>query len=305
MPDDEIITEQEIPETPDEGAKEAQDAFDEDETQESTEEPVEEPEEKEPVEEPIEDEPEEDEDEQRGKELIEQETEAEKKAREAQEEDQRRVENEQREREAKQGPVPYNQSDTDIFHNLVPDTLFPESVNLGDLEDQNLREYIKENPEVKTIASIVSKYMIDTLINNNYIPSYKGVQDMIGQTEQRSVDQRFTDRVLDKIPNAIEINNSKDYKEWLPKQSEEVKALDRSGKASDKVRVLKRFMNSAGIKEAEKKIAELDEKRDKSRQNDEGIYKTTGRSNKRASRSSSSGLSGRDEALEEFEKDDD
>ena len=244
-----------------------------------------------------------DEDEKRGQELIDQESEAKKEAKEADEAEQKRFDKEDADREALKGPDPYSQEEIDIFHNAVPDSLFPDKIKVGN-EEIPFKTYLKENPEVKTISTIVAKYVVDTLIDNNRIATVKSIEDAIKKSEQKTVNQRFIDRVRDKVPEAIKIHQSDEFKKWLPDQSEKIQALDRSGKSSDKVKVLRRFMKDSGLKEVDEKVAVLDEKKRKAKEKDIGILSTTPKPKKKATPSKTSGLSPEEQERAGFDSSD-
>ena len=296
----------------DDGITEAMDAFNEADDSEEKSDDFEETEEeskkevKEEVEEKTEDSEESeevDEDEKRGQEIIDKEAQAEKDAKEAEEAERKRIEAEEAEREAKETPPSYSNEDIKVFHGVVPDARFPEIALIGDVE-YPLREYVTENPEIKTVSTIVSKMVVDTLINNKYIPSFQVMQAEIASLREEIGNQRFLDKVTSEVPKAVEIRNSKDFQGWEKKQPEKVQALIRSTDPMDHVRLFKRFLNAQGLDAAGKKVTEIDRKRADAKAKADAIYKTTVRSKTQAKPGLKT-LSPEDEARAGFEEDDD
>ncbi len=253
-----------------------------------------------------------DEDEAQGAKIIEDEEKREKEALKADEAEQNRLETEAATKEAAAEaakPVKaYNNDDITLFHNVVSDDLFPDQVKIGDKEF-DVRGYLTDNPEVKTIASVVAKGMIDRLINTNFLPSFKGmeakIQAKVDTLEETITNRIFLDKVLDSIPKAVEIYKSEKFNKWLPGQPEKIQALFRSDNAADQVRGFKRFQKAAGLAKAGKTVADLDKKREEAKAKVDSIYKTTTRSKATAKKTGDAGgLSPREQAEDGFSSSD-
>jgi len=250
--------------------------------------------------------PEEDEDEKIGEEVLKKETEAERKAREDEEKEQERLEREAAQEEAKKGPKPYGQDEIKTFSEVIPDTVFPDKVMIGDVE-VDLKGYVEVNPEVKTISTIVAKGIIDTLIRNEYLPSHKSMEKKIADLEKKVSNQRFLDLVTNPqfgVPKAQEIFNGKDFKEWHDKQTVKIQALFRSDDPYTHIKGFKRFLKAQGLDDAKGKVADLDKKRAEAKEKADSIYKTTIKSKGKAKTGGKS-LSPMDEAMEGFESEED
>ena len=309
MPDDivEEVTEQTpaevVPEeptaTPEEaGEQDAMEAFGDEEAEpdkepEVAKEPAEEEEEpeKEPEKEPEEPAEEIDEDTARGKELLE----AEEKA--------------SAERKAPETPetpeapakVPYTPDDIKVFNQFADMSLLPDEVIDIDGVDVNVKSYLEEFPEARVVSGIVAKGIVDRLIENNVLVSAKSLTNL----RQELANERYRDKVdLSLNTDSQKIWNDKKFQDWREKAPKEVQALFRSPDPGDAARGFKRFLNSAGLEKAGKKVAELDGKRAEAKKNADAIYKTTVR-NTKVPKPSKAGDTGIEDAMDEFNRDDD
>ena len=309
MPDDIVaeVTEQTpaevVPEeptaTPEEaGEQDAMEAFGDEEAEpdkepEVAKEPAEEEEEpeKEPEKEPEEPAEELDEDTARGKELLE----AEEKA-----------EAERKPPESVVQPpppakkVPYTPDDIKVFNQFGDLSLLPEDVVEIDGVDVNVKSYLEEFPEARVVSGIVAKGIVDRLIENNVLVSAQSLVTL----RQELANERYRDKVdLNLNTDSQKIWNDKKFQDWKEKAPKEVQALFRSPDPSDAARGFKRFLNSAGLEKAGKKVADLDGKRAEAKKAADAIYKTTVRSSK-VPKPSKAGDSGIEDALDEFNRDD-
>uniref|UniRef100_A0A6H1ZLD0 Uncharacterized protein n=1 Tax=viral metagenome TaxID=1070528 RepID=A0A6H1ZLD0_9ZZZZ len=243
---------------------------------------------------------EEDVDEKRGQEILDHEVEIKREKSEA-EAEQTRLDAEEAEKRGT-GIAPYSVDDIRVFRNVVPDSIFPDAIEV-DGEEVDLKTYLDDNPEIKTISSIVAKNIIDTLLKNKYLAS----PDDLSALRHEITNQRFMDRVTDRthgVQNAVEIYNSKEFKEWLPKQTDKIQALLRSNEEKDHIRIFKRYLKDSGLAKADEKIANLDKKRADKKKAVDAVYTTTVRSKKLAIPKVVSGQSARDEALAGFNESD-
>lgn len=340
MPDDEKteVTEQtetevvipdEVTETSGENAKEALAGFNDDEEGDKKSEPkeeVEKLEEKEPAEKSEEKpevtaeaeketeggkeseaEEEVDEDEVQGKQIIEDEEKREKEALKADEAEQEKLEKEETAKQDAKAPEEYSAEDMNLFHNVIPDAVFPEKVKIGETEFF-LKDYVADNPEVKTVASIVSKGVVDALIRSEYLPSFQAMEEKIFELEKKISDAQFKDKITDPhhgVPKAIENYNSDKFKEWHDKQSEGIQALFRSNKPADHIKGHRRFLKAAGLEKADKTVADLDKKRQENKAKADSIYKTTSRSKAKAKVSKEKGSSPLEQERDGFNSSDD
>ena len=248
---------------------------------------------------------EEDEDLKRGQEILDHEAKR-KEEEDKFEAEQARLEAEEAERR-KPDVAPYTVDDIRVFKNVVPDAIFPDEIEV-DGNNINLKEFLEDTPEVKTISAIVAKNIVDTLLKNNYIPHYSVMEQKINEAEDRLLYKMFVDRITDRthgVPEAIEIVNSKEFKTWLDKQDAKIQALRRSGEEKDHIKMLKRFLKDAGLAKADEKVTNLDKKRSDKKKAVDAVYTTTARSKKSAVPSASIGQSARDEALAGFNEPDD
>ena len=302
MPDDIVaeVTEQPITEEPaaevqpevteeETGEQDAMEAFGDEEAEPETKEDDKESEPEKPVEEPVEDEP--DEDTARGKELLE----AEEKA-----------EAERKPPESVVQPpppakkVPYTPDDIKVFNQFGDLSLLPEDVVEIDGVDVNVKSYLEEFPEARVVSGIVAKGIVDRLIENNVLVSAQSLVTL----RQELANERYRDKVdLNLNTDSQKIWNDKKFQDWKEKAPKEVQALFRSPDPSDAARGFKRFLNSAGLEKAGKKVADLDGKRAEAKKAADAIYKTTVRSSK-VPKPSKAGDSGIEDALDEFNRDD-
>lgn len=243
-----------------------------------------------------------DEDETQGKQVLEDEEKREKEAVKAEDAEQKRLEDEEAAKDAARPVKAYSKEQIALFHNAVSNDLFPKEAMIGDME-VDLQGYNTDNPEVKTISAITSKSIIDTLIKNDYLPSFEVMEEKIADLEARIDKKLLVDKITDKIPKAFENYQTEKFQKWHDKQTDKIQALFRSDKASDHIRGHKRFLKDSGMAKAEKTVADLDKKRAENKEAANDIYKTTHRTKAKAKVATGKGQSPEEQERAGFEDD--
>lgn len=235
-----------------------------------------------------EEESEEDADVKRGKEIIDKEAKAQAELEAAEKaEKEKKVEN----------PTPPSARKLDArtvewYKSVIPPNFLPENVTLSDgsvLDFSSL-------PEVPVAAAAVAHNIVSQMIHNGYLMTSSDFNKLTTNMNYRFFMASLTNS-YDGIPNVQEIASSEGFKKWLPEQPKEIQALQRSMDYKDHVKLFKRYLNDAGIKEAKGKIDKIDETRKEKKKQFDGIHKTTVKSKGKAKASS---VSPREEELEGF-----
>ena len=124
-----------------------------------------------------------------------------------------------------------------------------------------LGDFVKEYPEVAQASAAIAKAMVkqamDALTGGMVKPEH------IAKVEQEMANNRFWNDLSDELPEARKISKSTEFKEWIGKQSNGVKAMCSSLDVNDALTVLKAFRSAtakaakdaAGSTQANKKDA--------------------------------------------------
>ena len=319
MPDDEIITEQEndVDETPtdEESAFNEESKSDEledqglldpdedagDKNEDTSDDDSEEDEESEDDDqESDEEEEEEDEDLARGKELLEDEEKKQKEHDDLMKELQGDEDD-----DAVVHPLDKSFNEKDIgfiASEAIPKGLLPDKVELTDGTMLDFKGFTQANPEVPVMIAAYAHNIVEQMIANGVIMTEQNMSNLSNTLNNKLFINSLTNSA-DGVPNAQEIYKSEDFQKWFKAQDDSIKVLMRSADYKDHARVFKRYLKQSNLKDADKKIKEIDDKQKKAKKAHDDIHKTTVK-NKRAKAKASS-LSPREEETEGFNSDDD
>ena len=197
--------------------------------------------------------------------------------------------------------VPYTPDDIKLYSQFADMSLLPEGTIEVDGTSLDIRQHLEDFPESRVVSGIVAKGIVDRLIENNVLVSSETLKSF----RQDLANERYRDKVdLSLNTDSQKIWNDKKFQDWKKDAPKEVQALFRSSDPADAARGFKRFLNSAGLDKAGKKVAELDGKRADAKKKADAIYKTTVR-NTKVPKPSKAGDTGIEDALDEFNRDDD
>ena len=168
-----------------------------------------------------------------------------------------------------------------FFSGIIPEKLIPDKAASHSGVDLDFKDYMETNPEAAPMMAIIADNLIRQLIHSGYLmtseAAKKEIEEIRGETDQKFFDRSLTNAV----PKAKEIESGDDYKKWIANQPKEIQALDKSNDPEDKIRALKRFLDSEGLEDAKAKKKDLAEKRAKAKEKTDAILKTTIRGKKR------------------------
>ena len=230
-----------------------------------------------------------DEDFERGKALMDAENarqaEADKKKREQEE-----AERERRNRDAAGRRPRYPKMTPELassFSGYADPSLFEGTIKVGDTE-VNLGDYVRDNPETAIIAGAVMNNFLSDLFQAGIIMSPEAIKEKFGPTWEKGMGstlQSLQDEIFDLkvaaggVPNAAELINTPEWKEWFPKQKDEIKAHSRSDDPADHVKLLKRFIKESRVG-GERKKADIDKAQREAKEKKDRLFSTTVRSGK-------------------------
>lgn len=223
-----------------------------------------------------------DEDIKRGQELIE----AQKAADVAKQEKEQQEAETKKTEETGEGKYDFQKESFDtktlgIIQSVIPKNLLPsEPIKLEDGTELDFGAIDKDYPEMRVYVAAIANNLMRQMISNMGIMTGDQFQEsMKGRTEQADHD-RFVRTVRHPqygVPKAEEIAASDAFKEWLPNQKDEIKALFKSSNPFDHIRGLKRFLNQDVLDKAKTEAEKKDEKRKKAKDEFDKIHKTTAR----------------------------
>jgi hypothetical protein len=320
MPDDEIITEQgkDVEDTPTDESSAFNEESETDELEdqglidtdkepekdkdpdEEEDEPEEDPDEEEEPEKDPDDEEEEDEDLVRGKELLEDE---EKKQKEH--DDLIKELQGDKEDDTVVHPLDksFNEKDISfIASEAVPKGLLPDSVELPNGTTLDFKGFIQANPEVPVMIAAYAHNIVEQMIANGVIMTEQNMSNLSNTLNNKLFINSLTNSA-DGVPNAQEIYKSEGFQKWFKDQDDNIKALMRSSDYKDHARVFKRYLKQSNLKDADKKIKEIDDKQKEAKKVYDDIHKSTVKNKKPKAKATS--LSPREEETEGFNSDDD
>lgn len=188
--------------------------------------------------------------EERGRELLK----AEEKAKK---EDDEKVEQKKKDKEATDAatkaaePAPITKEQISTFTSIIPEADLPDEIEIGD-QTYNIKEYLSDYPEAQIISGLMTQKILERLVNNGVLMTADQHNKKFDDIEDRIFGMYFDFTVLRDVPDAFDVVETKEYKDWLEKTAtKEDKALLNSTKPEDYVLGLKKFQNRAPATPAE------------------------------------------------------
>ena len=204
----------------------------------------------------------------RGKEII---AEEEKAAKEAAE----KAEAEKKPAAAEDEDIkPLTKDQVKVFLDMIPKSELPDGIEIDGVT-YNVKDYMEDFPEVSIMSGIVTQKILERLVNNGVLITAEEHNKKIADIEDRMYGLHFDFSVLREMPDAMEIVESKEYKEWLEKSAtKEDLALLGSINPKDYVLGLKKF-KKVGSPASDKSKQEAAEKLKKKKDEHDAIHKST------------------------------
>ena len=145
-----------------------------------------------------------------------------------------------------------------------PQTPQPEAATIEYTEEE--KAYLQEFPEVEKIIEKRAKQIVNDLVNQGALVTpdqVAPVSETLVGTVTMLAQLYFQNELLERMPDALKIARSKDYQEWINKQSPAIQALNRSLNPEDALKVLNYYKEDMAKKRVEKHDAEAKKKAEK------------------------------------------
>ncbi len=145
-----------------------------------------------------------------------------------------------------------------------PQTPQPEATTIEYTEEE--KAYLQEFPEVEKIIEKRAKQIVNDLVNQGALVTpdqVAPVSETLVGTVTMLAQLYFQNELLERMPDALKIARSKDYQEWINKQSPAIQALNRSLNPEDALKVLNYYKEDMAKKRVEKHDAEAKKKAEK------------------------------------------
>lgn len=226
--------------------------------------------------------PEETEEDKRGKEILAKE-EADRQAKEKEEADKAKA----KVGEEADGKPKFTVNDVKAFSNILVKDKLPETVDIGDGVEVNVREFLEDFPAAQAVITMMFRELMGNLINNGVLvtgDSLSGIKDSVSSLDFNNAVYRMAPEieVRDEKGKVIgtermdveKILESPEFKGWLPKAPAEHQALFR-GTAQDFVMGLKKFAESQNIGKAKEKVKEIDKKASEKKKEHDALHSET------------------------------
>lgn len=162
---------------------------------------------------------------------------------------------------AQQQKPPEQQPKTPAQQSQTPQ---PEAAPIEYTEEE--KAYLQEFPEVEKIVEKRAKQIVSDLVNQGALVTpdqIAPVSETLVGTVTMLAQLYFQNELLERMPDALKIARSKDYQEWINKQSPAIQALNRSLNPEDALKVLNYYKEDMAKKRVEKHDAEAKKKAEK------------------------------------------
>lgn len=222
-----------------------------------------------------------------GKEVLE----AEEKE-EREQEEREAKENERREeakrRSESEKIIPVNNEDVNFFINLIPDTRIPDKVTIGtgdDALDINLKEFIKDNPEVSIIGALQAQELLVNLSERGILPTTQQVMQLIQNNVEPLANDNYGLRIMVELANmghrGIDLEalvETKKFNAWGEKTDDKTKALFRSNNPKHYALGISKYLKEEGIEKIKVDNKKKDEETRKKKEEKIKLHKSTKKS---------------------------
>lgn len=170
------------------------------------------------------------------------------------------------------------------FNGIIPEGLFPKDpVKLDDGTELDFESVVKDYPEIPAMVAGITNHIVREMMGTGFLAGgdhlKSGGNDLMQKIQNMLFVREITHPVYG-VPNAKDIVESKEFPKWLEKESDEIKALEKSANPHDRIRLLKRFLNNEVVDKMEEGAAAADDKRKAAKKNFDAVHKSTPKSGK-------------------------